>query len=158
MKLLPGTPYPLGRRGTGVGSNFALYSENAKLVELCLFDATGEETRLALSNRTAFVWHAYVPGLSPGQRYGYRVRPYEPNRSPIHGLTSCSSTLTRTRVDGGGENWGARLLAYQLRSIPDGDWRPHRKGGACSLARVVGDHEFDWEGDAPLRTAAAPLP
>ncbi len=61
--------------------NFALYSENATGVELCLFDESGNETRLSLTNKTAFVWHGYVAGAGPGQRYGYRVHgPYEPER------------------------------------------------------------------------------
>src|SRR3990170_1754355 len=79
MNLWPGRPYPLGATWDGAGTNFALFSENADAVELCLFDENGAETRLALRERTAFVWHAFVPGVGPGQRYGYRVHgPYDP--------------------------------------------------------------------------------
>src|SRR5687767_4439577 len=67
-----GAPYPLGASWDGDGVNFALFSENATGVELCLFDTDGER-RLRLADRTDQVWHAYLPGLSPGQRYGYRV-------------------------------------------------------------------------------------
>lgn len=65
----------------GQGTNFALYSENASGVELCLFDEQGTETRVALREQTAFVWHGYLPDVKPGQRYGYRVHgEYAPER------------------------------------------------------------------------------
>jgi isoamylase len=72
MDLWPGRAYPLGATWDGEGTNFALFSENAEQVELCLFDEGGAETRLDLHEVTAFVWHGYVPGVFPGQRYGYR--------------------------------------------------------------------------------------
>ncbi|NUO54762.1 MAG: hypothetical protein HOV80_38465, partial [Polyangiaceae bacterium] len=67
MHILPGSSYPLGATWDGEGVNFALYSENATAVELCLFSEDGTETRLPLTQRTAFVYHGYVPGLAPGQ-------------------------------------------------------------------------------------------
>src|SRR3982750_708559 len=77
----PGYPYPLGASWDGEGVNFALYSENATAVELCLFDAAGSETRIPLKSRTAFIWHAWIADIGPGQRYGYRVYgPWEPER------------------------------------------------------------------------------
>jgi isoamylase len=69
----PGAPEPLGAVWNGRGTNFALYSEAATGVELCLFDQEGKETRIHLRNRTEFVWHVYVEGVGPGQLYGYRV-------------------------------------------------------------------------------------
>ena len=79
MNVLPGSPNPLGATWDGEGVNFALYSENATEVELCVFDAEGKETRCALKSRSEHVWHGYVPGLAPGCRYGYRVHgPYDP--------------------------------------------------------------------------------
>lgn len=82
MRLLrPGRPYPLGATFDGNGVNFALFSEGAHAVELCLFDDGGQETKIPVRERTHFVWHVYVPGLGPGQRYGYRVDgPYDPAR------------------------------------------------------------------------------
>ena len=75
----PGRPFPLGPVWDGQGTNFSLFSERAERVELCLFDADDRETRVEMSDRTAFNWHCYVPGVGPGQRYGYRVHgPYEP--------------------------------------------------------------------------------
>src|ERR1044071_1164975 len=79
MRIWPGSPYPLGASWDGEGVNFALYSENATAVELCLFDEAGQEQRVPVLDRTAFVWHVYLPGIAPGRRCGYRVHgPYEP--------------------------------------------------------------------------------
>ena len=80
MQVWPGTAYPLGATWDGSGTNFALFSEVAERVELCLFDeASGDETRVELTEVDGFVWHGYLPGVGPGQRYGYRVHgPYDP--------------------------------------------------------------------------------
>ncbi len=82
MRVWPGRPYPLGATWDGRGVNFALYSENATKVELCLFDspdAKQESTRVAIAEQTDMVWHTYLPDARPGQLYGYRVYgPYEP--------------------------------------------------------------------------------
>src|SRR5215218_6909879 len=78
-KLLPGVPYPLGSTCDEKGTNFALFSEHASAVTLCLFDENGEERQLPLTEVTAHVWHGHVPGIGPGQHYGYRVGgPYAP--------------------------------------------------------------------------------
>ena len=75
----PGESYPLGATYDGAGTNFGLFSEVAQRVELCLFDDDGKETRVDLHEVDGFVWHGYLPGVSPGQRYGYRVHgPYHP--------------------------------------------------------------------------------
>src|SRR5262245_18439274 len=76
MRVWPGVPYPLGATWDGEGVNFALFSENATAVDLCLFAAAGdarEPHRGALRERDGFIWHAYLPDLRPGQLYGYRV-------------------------------------------------------------------------------------
>src|ERR1700712_2175632 len=79
QRVWPGTPYPLGATYNGSGTNFAVFSEVADQVELCLFDADGTETRVELTERDAYVWHGYLPHVAPGQRYGYRVHgPCEP--------------------------------------------------------------------------------
>src|ERR1700754_4105216 len=79
MKVWPGNPYPLGATWDGAGVNFALFSENATGVELCLFDDEPHERRVAMSERTDQVWHVYLPQARPGLRYGYRVHgPWEP--------------------------------------------------------------------------------
>src|SRR5258705_8990115 len=74
-----GTPFPLGPTWDGAGTNFALFTEHAEQVELCLFGEHGDEERIELREHTAFNWHCYLPGVGPGQHYGYRVHgPYEP--------------------------------------------------------------------------------
>src|SRR5664279_1342900 len=81
METWPGTAYPLGATYDGIGTNFALFSEVAERVELCLFDTDGAETRITLPEVDAFVWHGFLPGVTPGQRYGFRVHgPYDPSR------------------------------------------------------------------------------
>ncbi|MBN6056056.1 glycogen debranching protein GlgX [Nonomuraea sp. RK-328] len=79
IEVWPGDPYPLGATYDGAGTNFSLYTEAADKVELCLFDEQGGETRVALPEVDGFIWHGYLPGVNPGQRYGYRVHgPYDP--------------------------------------------------------------------------------
>ena len=79
MRPWPGSAYPLGATYDGAGTNFAIFSEVAEQVELCLFGERGEETRVPLREVDGFVWHGYLPGVEPGQRYGYRVHgPYDP--------------------------------------------------------------------------------
>ena len=73
MRVWPGKPFPLGPLWDGEGTNFSIFSEHAEKVELCLFDESDRETRYELTERTAFNWHGYLPGIGPGQRYGYRV-------------------------------------------------------------------------------------
>lgn len=81
MDIWPGKAYPLGATYDGSGVNFAVFSEVAEGIELCLVDAAGAETRLALTEVDGYVWHGYVPNLQPGQRYGYRVHgPYDPSQ------------------------------------------------------------------------------
>ncbi|WP_067484446.1 glycogen debranching protein GlgX [Actinomadura hibisca] len=78
-EVWPGEPYPLGATWDGTGTNFALFSEVAHRVELCLFEPGGRETRVDLQEVDGFVWHGYLPGIGPGQRYGYRVHgPFRP--------------------------------------------------------------------------------
>src|SRR3954462_10677869 len=81
IEIWPGDPYPLGATYDGAGTNFALYTEVADKVELCFFDEANAESRVPLTEVDGFIWHGYLPGIGPGQRYGYRVHgPYEPAR------------------------------------------------------------------------------
>ena len=78
-EVWPGKAYPLGASYDGSGTNFAVFSEVAERVELCLFDDQGSETRVSLPEVDGFVWHAFLPSVQPGQRYGFRVHgPYDP--------------------------------------------------------------------------------
>src|ERR1700710_2329894 len=81
----PGNPFPLGATWDGEGTNFALWSTTATGVTVALFDADGTETDIALDDSTYHVWHGYLPGIGPGQRYGFRVDgPYDPSRGLFH--------------------------------------------------------------------------
>src|ERR1700727_2932636 len=92
MHIWPGAAYPLGATWEGWGSNFALFSEAAQAVELCLFDDAGAETRVELSEVDGFVWHGYLPAISPGPRYGYRVHgPHSPPaRRPLRAFQAAT--------------------------------------------------------------------
>src|SRR5260370_318962 len=80
MKIYPGYAYPLGATFDGAGTNFAVFSEVAEKIELCLFDEAGAETRIDLPEVTAFCWHGYLPHVGPGQRYGFRAHgPWAPD-------------------------------------------------------------------------------
>ncbi|MGV3571636.1 MAG: glycogen debranching protein GlgX [Ramlibacter sp.] len=142
----PGQPYPLGATWDGDGVNFALYSENATRVELCLFDADDTETRLPLRERTAFVWHGYVPLLRPGQRYGFRVHgPYEPDQ----GLRFNSSVVLLdpyAKALDGVENFDRGVFAYQLGSEHEDYAKLDEEVRGVPLGVVV-DPAFDWRGD-----------
>ena len=91
--LLPGKPYPLGATAYKRGTNFALFSEGATRVDVCLFDSDGKQTDcVTLRERTAFVWHGFINGIKPGQLYGYRVDgPWDPE----HGLRFNFNKLAR---------------------------------------------------------------
>ena len=93
-EVWPGAPYPLGATFDGAGTNFSLFSEVAERVDLCLFEDDGTEQRIELLERDAFCWHAYVPTVGPGQRYGYRVHgPWDPA-----GGHRCDPRPRRSRV------------------------------------------------------------
>lgn len=151
MNILPGLPYPLGATWDGGGVNFALYSENAEQVELCLFDERGGETRELLTHTTAFVWHGYVTDVGPGQRYGYRVRgPYAPERglrfNPRVVLLDPYARALATR-----EDWNLGCFAFELGGN-DPDLVEGRQAALGVPRAVVVDPSFDWEGDVPPRT------
>src|ERR1700751_4662737 len=116
VKVLPGSPYPQGATWDGTGVNFAIYSENATKVELCLFDsvdAPAVET-IALPECAGYVWHAYVPGLTIGQFYGYRVHgPYEPEKGFRFNATKLLIDPYAKAV-AGHVNWDYPVFNYTL--------------------------------------------
>ncbi len=97
--VLPGKPYPLGAKWDGTGVNFAIFSEHATGVELCLFAEDGSESHChPLTEQTAFVWHGYLPGIAPGQLYGYRVHgPWDPRTDCDLIPPSCCRSLRASR-------------------------------------------------------------
>jgi isoamylase len=117
MQIWPGQPYPLGATWDGEGVNFALFSEHATSVELCLFDRSGgqqEVVRLQMTEQTDLVWHAYLPEVRPGQRYGYRVHgPYEPNNGHRFNPAKLLLDPYAKAIDGTIQ-WGDTLFGYTI--------------------------------------------
>jgi len=148
MEVWPGAAYPLGASYDGAGTNFALFSEVAEGVELCLFDDDDVETRVAMAEKDALVWHAYLPGIDPGQRYGYRVHgPYD----PAQGNRCDDSKLLLdpyARACEGQIDWAPSCYSYQL-----GD--PGRRNTEDSaphvMKSVVTNPFFDWQQDRAPR-------
>ncbi|MBD3886033.1 glycogen debranching protein GlgX [Phormidium tenue FACHB-886] len=152
IALWPGSVYPLGSHWDGKGTNFALFAENATGVELCLFDRDDQETRVALGEVSNFVWHGYLPGIGPGQRYGFRVYgPYEPENGHRFNPNKLLIDPYAKAIDGDVGN-GPELFAYDWNS-PDEDLSYSELDSAHLMPKsVVVDESFDWEGDTLLRT------
>jgi isoamylase len=146
MHTWPGAAYPLGATWDGWGSNFALFSEAAEAVELCLFDDSGAETRVGLTEVDGFVWHGYLPAISPGQRYGYRV--HGPH-SPRHGARCAPAKLLLDpygKAFDGDVTWDQALFDYQWTDPR----RPNTTDSAPFMPKnVVINPFFDWGNDRP---------
>ncbi|WBM80495.1 glycogen debranching protein GlgX [Cryobacterium breve] len=149
METWPGTAYPLGATFDGTGTNFAIYSEAAERVELCLFDDDGTETRVEVIESSAFIWHCYLPLVQPGQRYGYRVHG-DSNPAAGHRLNENKLLLDPyAKATSGTIDWDPSLFSYNFGdpdSRNDDDSAPHMMLG------VVVNPFFDWLGDRPPRT------
>ncbi len=145
MDLWPGRPYPPGATWDGEGTNFALFSEGAHGVDLCLFDRKGAETRLPLTEVTAHVWHGYVPGVSPGQPYGFRVHgPYEPRWGQRFNPAKLLIDPYAKAIDGE-LTWDESVFGYAAGGPDD---LPDRRDSAPYVPRaVVADHLFPWGED-----------
>jgi len=146
-----GRPYPLGATWTGEGVNFALFSENATGVLLCLFDDVGrpEAERLRLVERTDQVWHCFVPGLRPGQLYGYRVEgPYEPEQG--HRFNAHKVLLDPyAKAIAGRVRWSEAMYGYQLGHADADLSFDESDNAADALKAVVINPSFDWADDRP---------
>ncbi|MBV9368785.1 MAG: glycogen debranching protein GlgX [Frankiales bacterium] len=148
-RVWPGTAYPLGATYDGSGTNFALFSEVAEKVELCLFDDDGAETRIRLPERDAFVWHGYLPNVGPGQRYGYRVHgPYDPSQghrcNPAKLLLDPYAKAVDGEVD-----WDESCFSYRFddpEAFNDDDSAPHMPKS------IVISPFFNWDNDRAPRT------
>jgi len=152
MHPWPGSAYPLGATYDGNGTNFALFSESAEKVELCLFDESGVEHRLELTEVDAYVWHCYLPQVQPGQRYGYRVHgnfdPSQGERSnPSKLLLDPYAKATTGRID-----WDPSLFSYSF----DDPTEPNNDDSAAhTMLGVVINPFFDWAGDRHPHTPYA---
>ena len=155
MRVWPGQPYPLGATWDGEGVNFALFSENASGVELCLFDrgeGATERAKVQMIERTDQVWHCYLPDARPGQLYGYRVHgPYRPDA----GLRFNPANLLidpYAKAISGTIKWSNALFAYKPGSArEDFEINPDNSAGGVPKSVVV-DPAFTWDGDRHPRT------
>ncbi|MGD9986094.1 glycogen debranching protein GlgX [Pseudonocardia sp.] len=146
MRPWPGSAYPLGASYDGAGTNFAIFSEVAEKVELCLFEPDGQETRVRLTEVDGFVWHCYLPGVEPGQRYGYRVHgPHD----PAHGLRCNPNKLLidpYAKALDGPVRWDEAVFGYEFDA-------PENRNDADSAPfvpkSVVINPYFDWGSDRP---------
>ncbi len=154
MRIWPGTPYPLGATWDGGGTNFAIFSEHATGVELCLFDSASdshESQRIPLREQTDQVWHAYLPDVRPGQCYGYRVSgPYEPERGHRFNaqklvLDPYAKAIARKVL------WSDAMFGYKIGN-PSGDLvADPRDSAPFAPLGVVVDQAFTWGDDRPPR-------
>ncbi|WP_103173044.1 glycogen debranching protein GlgX [Paracoccus sp. SY] len=150
--ITAGHPFPLGASFDGGGVNFALFSQHAERVVLCLFDDQDRETRIPLPEREGHVWHGYIAGLLPGQRYGYRVHgPYRPRDGHRFNpnkllIDPYAKSLTKPpRIHDA-------LFGYRAGHA-DADLSFDRRDSAAFMPRcVVVDPAFSWGEDRPLRT------
>ncbi|MEV4741399.1 glycogen debranching protein GlgX [Streptomyces sp. NPDC049555] len=149
MQVWPGQAYPLGATYDGAGTNFAVFSEAAERIELCLLHEDGSETAVELKESDAFVRHAYLPGVMPGQRYGFRAHgPYDPGRGQ-----RCNSAKLLldpyAKAVSGAVDWGEAVYGYRFgrpEKRNDMDSAPHM------MTSVVVNPYFDWGDDRPPRT------
>jgi isoamylase len=147
--IWPGSSYPLGATYDGVGTNFALFSEVAERVELCLFGSGGAETRIPLHEVDGFVWHGYLPGVGPGQRYGYRVHgPYDPAAGQRCNPAKLLLDPYAKAIEGG-VRWDQAVYAYPFGHP---DQRDDSDSGPYVPRCVVINPFFDWGSDRHPRT------
>lgn len=149
MQLWPGSPYPLGATFDGSGTNFALFSEGAERVELCLFDDDGVETRVSLVDVDAFVHHGYLPAVQPGQRYGFRVHG---EHDPASGKRFNANKLVLdpyAKAVEGQVQWGQPVFGYDFG---DPDSRNDDDSAAHQMMGIVVNPYFDWSGDRLPKT------
>jgi glycogen operon protein len=149
-EVWPGQPYPLGAQYDGVGTNFSLFSELAERVELCLFDAEGNETRRELTEVTGCCWHGYLYGVGPGQAYGYRVHgPWNPDGgewcNPSKLLIDPYAKALSGVVD-----WSEAVFPYRFDD-PERLARNDEDSAPYVPKGLVTQPWFDWGDDRPPR-------
>jgi isoamylase len=150
VTVYPGRPYPLGATWDGRGVNFALFSENATAVDLCLFDsvdARSEASRVPMTEQTDMVWHTYLPGARPGQIYGYRVRgPYDPAAG--HRFNPAKVVLDPyAKAVARPVRWDDAVFGYRIGEAAGDLVRDTRNDAACAPLAAVIDSRFDWGDD-----------
>ena len=154
MRVCPGRPYPLGATWDGGGVNFAIFSEHATGVELCLFDSASagrESRRVPLVEQTDMVWHAYLPGVRPGQVYGYRVHgPYDPEAghrfNPAKIVVDPYAKAVARAV-----RWDDAMFGYRIGDSEEDVSFDDRDSAPFAPLTAVIDSEFKWGPDHPPR-------
>ncbi|MGH9411683.1 MAG: glycogen debranching protein GlgX [Vicinamibacterales bacterium] len=150
MQIWPGEPLPIGATFTGDGTNFSIFSETATRVELCLFDEHGVEQRVDMPERTALCWHVYLPGVKPGQRYGYRVHgPWSPDEGQWCNPAKLLLDPYARAIDGTWA-WNESMFPYHFNA-PESSKNDLDSADVMPKAVVV-DAAFDWGGDRPPQT------
>jgi isoamylase len=150
MRVWPGNAYPLGAIWDGSGTNFAIFSEVADRVELCLFDEEGAEERIGLTEVDGLVWHCYLPDVGPGQRYGFRVHgPYEPSRGHRCNPSKLLLDPYGKAIDGD-VKWDRSLYSYELGSNDPASLNTDDSAPFMPRNVVINPY-FDWAGDQRLR-------
>jgi len=156
VRTWPGTPYPLGATWDGEGGNFAIFSENATAVELCLFDGPDSDrdsARIRVEEQTDQVWHVYLPEVRPGQHYGYRIHgPYEPEAG--HRFNPNNLLIDPyAKSIAGTLQWSDAMFGYTIGD-PKADLSFDTRDNAGNMPKsVVIDQAFTWGGDHLLKTA-----
>lgn len=153
--LLPGRPYPLGATVYKKGTNFAIFSQDATRVDLCLFDEDGKQTDcITLRERTAFVWHGLIREIKPGQLYGYRIDgPWQPENGHRFNFNKLLVDPYANAISGD-VDWKAPIFPYDLAS--GDDTKMDTQDSSAGVPRcVVVDQNFDWAGDSPPETPLA---
>ncbi|HJP71833.1 MAG TPA: glycogen debranching protein GlgX, partial [Candidatus Limnocylindria bacterium] len=153
MRVWRGDPYPLGATWDGSGVNFAIFSENAEAVDLCLFDEGGaNEQRIQLVEQTDLVWHCYLPDVRPGQRYGYRVHgPYRPEQGHRFNPNKLLIDPFAKRIDGS-VDWDDAMFGYRIGAEEQDIEADPRDSAPFVPKSVVVNQAFVWGGDEPPRT------
>jgi len=154
-KLLPGKPHPLGAHATSKGANFAVYSETATAVFVCLFDDSGKQVDcVELHERTAFVWHGFILDVKPGQLYGFRVDgPWNPDQ----GLRFNKNKLLvdpYAEAVSGKVDWKKPIFPYDVASGDDAKFCDKDDADAVPKSVII-RHDFNWEGDCSPQTPLA---
>jgi isoamylase len=153
IKTLPGKPHPLGATWDGKGINFAVFSENADSIELCLFQP-GEEKeeyiKIKIEEVTHHIWHVYIPGLKPGQLYGYRAfGPYEPEKGHRFNPNKLLIDPYGKAINGT-VKWDNAVFGYEIGSDKeDLNYNEADSAGFMPKAVVIDPH-FDWQDDTRL--------
>ncbi|MFI7533003.1 glycogen debranching protein GlgX [Streptosporangium sp. NPDC049376] len=149
IEIWPGDPYPLGATYDGAGTNFALFTEVAERVELCLFDEEDNETRVPFTECEGYVWHGYLPGVGPGQRYGYRVHgPYDPARGVRCNPAKLLLDPYAKAIEGE-MRWDEAVYGYRFG---DPDLRNDADSAPFVPRSIVINPFFGWGHDRPPAT------